>query len=174
MEGEERAVFQRLAHRPKRENVSEALSNDSCTNMLNQYTDFRVHALREELGKTANMWIQYLGFMWMVIKETGENLCSALPALHAFRGCDSSSAFVRKGKKTVLKATRQHPQYLEAILPLEKSITIDEYTSQRLEEFCCLLYGGSAPFDVNIPRHEKCLQQFSSKPGTLLSTYNGG
>ena len=42
----------------------------------------------------------------LVINETGEDLCSALPALHAFRGCDSTSAFVRKGKKTVLKAIR--------------------------------------------------------------------
>jgi len=52
---------------------------------------------------------------------------------------------------------------MEAFLFFGRSITIDEHTSQRLEEFCCPLYGGSAPFDI--------LQRFSLKPGTLMSTY---
>ena len=53
--------------------------------------------------------MQCLNFVCMVIKETGENLCSALPALAAlpalpalpaFNRCDSTSAFVRTGKNT--------------------------------------------------------------------------
>ena len=109
----------------------------------------------------------------LVIDETGMDLCSALPALHAFSGSDSTSSFVRKGKKTVLKTIKQHPEYIKAFLSLGRSINIDEHTWQQLEEFCCLLYGGSAPFDINVLRHEKFIQRFSPKPGTLLSTYSG-
>ena len=50
MEEEGKAVFQRLAHRPNRENLFEALSDDSCTDMLNQYTEFRDH------DRTGDLW----------------------------------------------------------------------------------------------------------------------
>ena len=33
-----------------------------------------------------------------VINETGQEICEVLPSFHAFSGCDSVSAFVRKGK----------------------------------------------------------------------------
>ena len=32
-----------------------------------------------------------------IISEVGENICWVLPALHAYSGCDTTSAFVRKG-----------------------------------------------------------------------------
>lgn len=34
-----------------------------------------------------------------VINDSGKDFCSALPAIHAYSGCDTTSAFVRKGKK---------------------------------------------------------------------------
>ncbi len=40
MEDEATALFKMLAHSPNRENLSEALSNDSCTKMLKQYIEF--------------------------------------------------------------------------------------------------------------------------------------
>ena len=76
MEEEGKAVFQRLAHGPNRQNLSEALSNDSCTNMLNQYVEFRDHVRRGDLGKTAKMWMQYLDFVWLLLRfqrATNEN-----------------------------------------------------------------------------------------------------
>lgn len=33
-----------------------------------------------------------------IARELGEGLCQALPALHSFTGCDTTSAFVKKGK----------------------------------------------------------------------------
>jgi len=57
MEDEGKAVFLRLAHRPNRKNLSEALSNDCWTNMPNQYIDLGAHVLRGGLGKTERMWM---------------------------------------------------------------------------------------------------------------------
>ena len=56
------------AHRPNRENLSEVLSNNSCTNMLNQPIELRDHVRRGGLGKTAKMWMQYLDFVWMLLR----------------------------------------------------------------------------------------------------------
>jgi hypothetical protein len=81
---------------------------------------------------------------WSLLKQ---ERTSVLHSQHS--GWDSTSAFVRKGQKTVLKIIKQHPEYLEAFLSLGRSIRIDELTSQRLEGCCCLLYGGSAPYGIN-------------------------
>ena len=38
-----------------------------------------------------------------IVEVKGSDLCSVLPALHCFTGCDAVSAFVQKGKLTPLK-----------------------------------------------------------------------
>ena len=38
-----------------------------------------------------------------IIFEVGEVICQVLPALHAYSGCDTTSAFVRKEKLAPLK-----------------------------------------------------------------------
>ena len=38
-----------------------------------------------------------------IILTKGENVCSVLPALHAFTGCDTTSSFDRRGKIASLK-----------------------------------------------------------------------
>ena len=39
----------------------------------------------------------------------GSHLCDALPGLYASTGCDSTSAFAGKGKKTALKLCNTDP-----------------------------------------------------------------
>ena len=38
-----------------------------------------------------------------ISQKYGENICEALPSLHAFTGCDSVSAFSGKGKQSAVK-----------------------------------------------------------------------
>jgi hypothetical protein len=47
-----------------------------------------------------------------IIADTGEHICMALPALHAFSGCDSTSAFVRKGNVAVLRFLQKNPEFV--------------------------------------------------------------
>jgi len=42
------------------------------------------------------------------------DICAALPSFHAFTGCDTTSAFVRKGKKGPLKQMRNNHGAVEA------------------------------------------------------------
>ena len=37
--------------------------------------------------------------MTAIGQSLGEDVCKVLPGMHALTGCDSTSAFVRKGKK---------------------------------------------------------------------------
>ena len=58
------------------------------------------------------------------IKETiltkGENVCSVLPALHAFTGCDTTSSFDRRGKIASLKILEKKMRIHICILRVER------------------------------------------------------
>ena len=109
-----------------------------------------------------------------VIQETGRDICSVLPAVHAFCGCDTTSAFVRKGKLTAMKLLKNHPGFIDVFKEVGKSTEITDAVFQSLEHFTCLMYGGPhAPLDINKLRYEKFLQRFSAKASALLSAYDG-
>jgi len=64
---------------------------------------------------------------------------AALLGLHAFSGCDSTSAFRSKGKVKALKLLETHDKFHATFAELEESKTVAVVAS--LEEFTCLLYG---------------------------------
>ena len=93
-------------------------------------------------------------------------MCHALPALHAFTGCDSISAFV--------KTLKDYGDFMDVFLTLGRAPVVTDNSFQRLEEFVCLLYSkNSGTNDINIMRYEKFLERFSAKSGTLITTYDG-
>ena len=47
-----------------------------------------------------------------VAKDLGDEINLALVALHAFTGCDTTSAFVRRGKVKPLTLLKKHPEFL--------------------------------------------------------------
>ena len=97
-----------------------------------------------------------------MIREVGKEMCLALPALHAFSGCDTNSTFVRKGKLMPLKILRQHLVFLEIFLVLGRLAEIEGHIFERLEHFTCLLYGAST-MNINTLHHEKFKEGFSTK-----------
>ena len=48
-----------------------------------------------------------------LIRKHGELTSSAMLTLHAFSGCDSSSAFIRDGKVTGIKTVLKHPVFVD-------------------------------------------------------------
>ena len=67
--------------------------------------------------------------------------CIALPVFHAFTGCDTISAFGRRGKKTAWKTWEVFPEVTEAfehLLLMEHDIS--EASLSLLERFVVLLY----------------------------------
>ena len=109
-----------------------------------------------------------------VAQNVGKEICSALPALHAFSGADATSAFVRKGKLAPLKILKQNPEYIKTFSQLGVTVNIESSVLRELEEFTCLLYRGrgSRTSDVNKLRFEKFQERFNTNT-ELLTCYNG-
>jgi hypothetical protein len=51
-----------------------------------------------------------------IIADTGEDICKALPTLHAFSWCDSTNAFVHTGKVVVPRLLQKNPEFVEAFM----------------------------------------------------------
>jgi len=88
-------------------------------------------------------------------KELDSDICAALPAFHAFTGCDTTSAFVRKGKKGPLKQLRNNHVAVEAFKTVGTNAdVISDTTLQEMERFVCMMYGKSRYSDVDKLRYE--------------------
>lgn len=66
-------------------------------------------------------------------------MCSALPALHAFTGCDFNPAFYNKGKNKPFSILTKNTNYQEAFAKLHE-FDENDTISNTLEAFVCELY----------------------------------
>ena len=107
-----------------------------------------------------------------VAKDLGDEINLALVALHAFTGCDTTSAFVRRGKVKPLTLLKKHPEFLPTFHALGSRVDIEDRVFKDLEKFTCLMYGSKLG-DINSLRYEKFIERFSAKPGEVLTSYNG-
>ena len=56
--------------------------------------------------------------LYIVSSKLGNDVCSALVGLHAFTGCDPTSAFVGKGKKTAFDLVTRQPRFAATMAQL--------------------------------------------------------
>ena len=70
-------------------------------------------------------------------------MCKALPGLHAFTGCDSTSAFIRKGKKLAFELVESDPELCNAMTIVGNSFNCNDELEQGCARFVCALYGDS-------------------------------
>lgn len=77
-----------------------------------------------------------------IYNNLGPNFCAALPALHAFTGCDFNSLFFRKGKKRPFDLLERSPKYVEAFKKLSNIEAINDLQElfPDFEEFVCRIY----------------------------------
>jgi len=69
------------------------------------------------------------------------NVTQALPSLHAFTGCNSTSAFVCKGRKRPLSIMRKRADFVKAFSDLGTDATgVNDSLFSVLEEFVCCMY----------------------------------
>ena len=108
-----------------------------------------------------------------VISEKGRDLCTVLPALHSFTGCDTTSSFVRQGKIGPLKTLENNPEYLPTFRDLGQAADVTEDTFMRLEQFACCMYGKERYTDVNKLRYDLFTQKYQAKAGNVLTSYDG-
>lgn len=91
---------------------------------------------------------------------------SALPAIHAFTGCDTVSAMAGQGKVKALKLLTKNHEFETLFSTVGDSWTVREETLNDLEKFTCQLYlKGSKIERVNEARY----LLFRSKQGAVNS-----
>ena len=81
-------------------------------------------------------------------------VCNALLGLHALTGCDSCSAFKRKGKKSALDLLYSSPVLCAGLQRLGQGFQVSEELHALCEKFVCLLYGSKTFTDVNLLRYD--------------------
>ena len=81
-----------------------------------------------------------------------DEICSALPAFHAFTGSDYTAAFLRKGKTKPFKLMESSKAYTQAFSQLGSSKEVDQEVLSLLEEYVCSMYGVKKEKDVNAAR----------------------
>jgi len=75
--------------------------------------------------------------------------CTALLGLHAFTGCDSTSALKGKGKLKGIKGIETDESFQRAFSKLGDSWEVDEKVMEELERVTCMLYGNKRSKQVN-------------------------
>lgn len=92
-----------------------------------------------------------------IARSLGEDVCCALPGLHAFTGCDSTSAFFGKGKSTAFDLVKEGNWHAMQQLGCQSTVTPD--LLQLCEEFTCKIYSKKlAASGVNDLRYKLWVQ----------------
>jgi hypothetical protein len=85
-----------------------------------------------------------------VAAEVKNDVIQALPGFHAFTGCDTTSAFMRRGKRGPFKLLELHAQHTEVFRQLGIASTcLSDDDHRSLERFVCTMYCKPADGDVN-------------------------
>lgn len=110
--------------------------------------------------KVEELWIQLgtgINRKWIPIhaygSQLGENVCRALPFWYAFSGCDTTSQFAGRGKKSSWKAWTALPELTDIFTRLSILEEIGAEDKEQIERYVCVLYDRSSKFNsVNTAR----------------------
>ena len=84
-----------------------------------------------------------------MIESKESSICSVLPSVQSFTGCDTTSSFVRRGKILPLRNVEKNPSFLPVWYELGKTINVSETLFRDLGKFVCCMYGKPKYIDVN-------------------------
>ena len=88
-------------------------------------------------------------------QKLGEEVCSALPGVHAVTGCDSVSTFVGIGKRSAFEIILKSPGARSAMAGLGQSFqSIPQEVLDGVEQFVCTLYKAPQCTSINQARYE--------------------
>ena len=109
-----------------------------------------------------------------IVRNKGDDVCSVLPALNCFSGCDTTSASVRRGKIAPLKLVEKNPQYLPILRRIGEERQCSELLINDMEAFTCPIYGGTKYNSINKPQYDTFLRKYhSSNTGNVLNVSDG-
>ena len=88
-----------------------------------------------------------------VADRLSSDVCAALPGMHAFTSCDTTSAFSGRGKKTAFKLLFE-PDMSEGMAMLGEEFTISDQLKSLCGKFVCVMYGKLTVANVNELRYQ--------------------
>ena len=90
-----------------------------------------------------------------IASELGERMPLALPVIHALSGCDSTSSFFNKGKKTWFATLEKYPLVLEGIMDIgEHPVNITERAVKSVNQAVSEIYCGKLMNNTDDARYE--------------------
>ena len=89
------------------------------------------------------------------IIEAQDEFPKYIIGLHSMTGCDSTSAFVHKGKIKPFKLCQSNTQFQKAFEELGNNENITQSVQSMLETFVCSLYGDQKESNINKLRYRK-------------------
>ena len=109
---------------------------------------FLVQKLQALASESIQLWVAFgtgIHLRYLAAHEIANtftnNVALALPAFHAFTGCDTVSYFYAKSKKTALDTWKSFPEVTPVFIALSRAQTeIAEEWMSTLERFVVLLY----------------------------------
>ena len=107
-----------------------------------------------------------------ILQTKGEAVCSVLPAVHCFTGCDTTSAFVRRGKVAPVKLVEKSQEYRLMFAKFGQEQVCSDDLYKEAEQFVCVLYGKPKYTEVNKLRYDSFLNKCQGN-GDVLDTYCG-
>ena len=100
----------------------------------------------------------------VIAAAVGPDVANALPALHAFTGCDCTSAFVKIGKIKPVKILEKYANFIPIFQNVgTPTFHLKENNLEELNKFVCCLYGRPAYIDVNKVRYDMFKTRYDSK-----------
>ena len=112
--------------------------------------------LFRDINLGVNLWVAFgmgRNFSLISINSIGDFLGEArsvsLPVFHALTGCDTTSTFYWKGKKSAWQAWVQHPNVTPTFKFLANNpfhqLTVDSSHFQQIERFAVIMYDKLSP-----------------------------
>ena len=156
----------------------------------------KFHALLTQYP-AANIWIAFgtgKNYTYLHVNTIshalGKDKSTALPVFHCYTGCDTTSAFCGKGKKSAWIAWNSYPEVTQAFNYIaanpHTAVTIDAQHFRCLERFTVVLYDKTSELEsVNGARRElfcqktKAMEHIPPTQGALIQhvkrvTYQSG
>ena len=107
-------------------------------------------------------------------EKYAKDIPDTILAYHALTGCDSTSAFLQKGKIRPLKLLLKTAEFVLAFTELGKHEIVSENVFHQIEVFVCHMYGGK-PHErsVNKIRYDRARQKYCPQGKSPLSCLQG-
>jgi len=98
-----------------------------------------------------------------VVDVLGQDIAKALPGFHSFTRCDTTSAFVRRGKVKPFQILEKNLKFIQLFQTFGSTPFFDEQLLNGLQQFVCHMYGKSTSTETNNVRYDIFRARYDAK-----------